>query len=38
MEPMGAKWMTDLYNYLVARPQIIKNGFKHVGIIDFLEQ
>ena len=34
VKPIAAKWMIDLYNYLVANPQIIKNGFKHVGITD----
>ena len=38
VKPIAAKWMIDLYNYLVANPQIIKNGFKHVGITDFLVQ
>lgn len=38
VKPIAAKWMIDLYNYLIAHPQIIKNGFKHVGIIDFLVQ
>ena len=38
VKPIAARWMIDLYNYLVANPQIIKNGFKHVGITDFLVQ
>ena len=38
VKPIAAKWMIDLYNYLVANPQIIKNGFKHIGITDFLVQ
>ena len=38
VKPMAAKWMIDLYDYFVAHPQIIKNGFKHVGITDFLNQ
>jgi len=38
VKPMAAKWMIDLYDYFVACPQIIKNGFKYVGITDFLEQ
>ena len=38
VKPIAAKWMIDLYNYLIANPQIIKNGFKHVGITDFLAQ
>ena len=38
VKPIAAKWMIDLYNYLVANPQIIKNGFKHISITDFLVQ
>lgn len=38
VKPIAGKWMIDLYNYLVANPQIIKNGFKHIGITDFLVQ
>ena len=38
VKPIAAKWMIDLYYYLIANPQIIKNGFKHVGITDFLAQ
>ena len=33
---VSAKWMVDLYDYFLAHPQIIKNGFKHVGITNFL--
>ena len=36
VKPISAKWMVDLYDYFLAHPQIIKNGFKHVGITDFL--
>ena len=36
VKPVSAKWMVDLYDYLLAHPQIITNGFKHVGITDFL--
>ena len=36
VKPIAAKWIIDLYNFLVTNPQIIKNGFKHVGITDFL--
>ena len=35
VKPISAKWMVDLYDFL-AHLQIIKNGFKHVGITDFL--
>ena len=36
VKPIAAKWMISLYDYLVAHPDIIRNGFKHVGITDFL--
>ena len=36
VKPIAAKWMISLYDYLVAHPHIIRNGFKHVGITDFL--
>ena len=36
VKPVSAKWMISLYNYFLAHPQIIKNGFKNVGITDFL--
>ena len=35
VKPIAAKWIIDLYNYLVVNPQIIKNGFKHLGITEF---
>ena len=35
-KPISVNWMVDLYDYFLAHPQIIKNGFKHVGITDFL--
>ena len=36
VKPVSAKWMIDLYDYVLAHPLIIKNGFKNVGITDFL--
>jgi len=38
MKPMAAKWMIELHDYFVSHPQIVKNGFRHVGITDFLKQ
>ena len=35
MKPLGAQWFMDLYDYLLAHPDIIKNGFKDAGIFDF---
>ena len=32
VKPIGAQWMIDLYDYLIANPSIITHGFKHVGI------
>jgi len=36
VKPVGAQWMIDLYDYLKGHPNIITNGFKHVGISDML--
>ena len=36
VKPVSAKWMIDLYDYFRSHPQIIRNGFKNVGITDFL--
>lgn len=32
VKPLSAKWMIALYDYLKSKPDIIKNGFRHVGI------
>ena len=32
MKPLGAQWMIKLCDYLQSKPEIIQNGFKHVGI------
>ena len=34
IKPIGAQWVIELYNYLKEHPNIISNGFKHVGITD----
>ena len=36
VKPIGAQWVIELYDYLKGRPNIISNGFKHVGITDAL--
>lgn len=38
VEPIGAgaDWMKRLYDYLKGKPEIIVNGFKGVGIVDYL--
>ena len=33
VKPWGAQWMTELYDYLKTKPDIIKNGFKANGIL-----
>lgn len=35
VKPIVAKWMINLYDF-VPHPDIIRNGFKHIGITDFL--
>ena len=37
MKPLGAKWLTKLYDYMKTKPEIIKNGFKEAGISGILE-
>ena len=35
VKPIGAEWMKGLYDYLKAKPEIIVNGFKGAGIVDY---
>ena len=36
VKPLGARWMISLYEYMKAKPAIIKNGFILAGInIDY---
>ena len=37
VKPIGAKWMIAMSDYIKSRPEMIINGFKNVGIIDFLK-
>ena len=37
MKPLGAKWLTKLYDYMKSKPDIVKNGFKEAGISSILE-
>ena len=34
VKPWGAQWMTELYDYLKTKPDIIKNGYKASGILE----
>ena len=36
VKPVGAKWMVELHDYFKAKPEIIVNGFKGAGIVDYL--
>ena len=36
VKSLGAKWLEGLYDYLKAKPEIIKNGFKEAGITSCL--
>ena len=38
MKPLGAKWITKMYDYLRGKPDIIVNGFKEAGIIDVVNK
>ena len=31
VKPISARWLVNLYDYLVSKPDIIKNGFKSAG-------
>jgi len=33
MKPLGAKWLIEFYNYMLAHPKMVQNGFKAAGII-----
>ena len=36
MKLLGAKWLIEFYDYVVGKPEIVKNGFKAAGITDAL--
>ena len=36
MKPLGAQWLIQMYEYMIAHPEIMKNGFRTVGIVDKL--
>lgn len=36
MKPLGAQWLTSLYDHLQANEMIVKNGFKAAGILDII--
>ena len=36
VKPLGARWMIKIYDYMKSNPEIIRNGFKGVGITEFL--
>lgn len=33
VKPLGAKWMMNLYDYMKLKPDDIRNGFLHAGVI-----
>ena len=33
VKPLGVKWLIGLYEYMESHRDIIKNGFKHAGIV-----
>lgn len=37
VKPIGAKWMIALSDYIKSHPEMIINGFKKTGIVDFLK-
>lgn len=32
VKPLGAKWLIELYDHMLGRPEIIINGFRGAGI------
>ena len=34
VKPLVAKWLVDLYDYMKTKPEIIRNGFKEIGILE----
>ena len=36
VKPIGAQWVIELCDHLKGHPNIISNGFKHVGVTDAL--
>ena len=37
MKPIGAEWIMSMFRYFSSNPDIIKNGFRHVGISEALK-
>jgi len=38
MKPLGAQWILKMYDHLLAHPDIIRNGFKAAGIVNFFSK
>ena len=36
IKPIGAEWIKSMFYYFSNKPEIIRNGFKHVGITGVL--
>lgn len=34
VKPLGAMWLVDLYDYMKTKPEIIRHGFKEIGILE----
>ena len=37
MKPIGAKWVIEASDYIKSHLEMIRNGFKNTGILDFLK-
>ena len=37
VKPISAQWMIEFFDYMKAHPDIITNGFRHVGLTGILE-
>ena len=36
MKPLGVKWLIEFYDFVIGKPELVKNGFKAAGIMDAL--
>ena len=34
VKPLGTKWLVDLYDYMKTKLEIIRNGYKEIGILE----
>jgi len=37
VKPLGVQWLHDLYDYMLARPEIVINGFRRAGLLNQIQ-